>query len=488
MSTNLSRLIDRFAGLRVAVIGDVMLDSYYAGAAERICREAPVPVVTVQGRDDQPGGAANTAANLRALGAEVELIGVAGEDGEAERLCAALERLGVADSGLVREAGRATLAKTRVSAADHLLVRFDQGSTAPVGAAAERALLARLEAAFAACDALVISDYGYGVLSPAMIARVGALQAAQPRVLVADSKRLRAYRGVGLTAAKPNYDEAAQLLGPRRLQGVEDRLAAIAAHGERLLDAVGAQIVAVTLDRDGGLVLEHGCPPYRTYTSPAPHARAAGAGDTFVSALALALAAGAGAPAAAELAAAAATVVVGRPGTATCELAELREQVAAAGVFYASRERLAERVAALRRQGRRIAFTNGCFDILHRGHVHLLNQAKAQADVLIVAINSDASVRRLKGPGRPVNSLDDRVQVLGALSSVDCIMAFDEDDPAGLIELVRPDVFVKGGDYSRESLPEAALVERLGGAICIVPYLAERSTHGLIERARAVGA
>jgi len=485
MTTNPSHLIDRFAGLRVAVVGDVMLDSYLAGAAERICREAPVPVVTLSGRDDQPGGAANTAANLCALGASVELIGVVGPDGEAAQLCATLDRLGVGDAGLVREAGRATLAKTRVSAGDHLLVRFDQGTTGPVGRAAERELLARLERAFEACDALVISDYGYGVLSPAMIARIGALQAAHPRVIVADSKRLRAYRDVGITAAKPNYHEAVQLLGPRRLEGVEDRPAAVAALGDRLLDAIGARIVAVTLDRDGGLIFERGCPPYRTYTSPAPHTRAAGAGDTFVSALTLALAAGASSTAAAELAAAAATVVVGRPGTATCELADLREQVAAAGVFCASHDRLAERVAALRRQGRRVAFTNGCFDILHRGHVQLLNQAKAQADVLVVAINSDMGVARLKGPGRPVNRLEDRVQVIGALSSVDLVAVFDEETPAALIERIRPDVYVKGGDYARDQLPEAALVEQLGGTVHIVPYLAEHSTRGVIERIRA---
>ncbi|NJN17408.1 MAG: D-glycero-beta-D-manno-heptose 1-phosphate adenylyltransferase [Oscillochloris sp.] len=484
MSNNLSQVIDQFSGLRVAVIGDVMLDSYFAGSADRICREAPVPVVQIHGRDDQPGGAANTAANLAALGADVTLIGVIGSDEAGMRIMAALQQRRIATGGLIVEPQRATLAKTRISAAEQLLVRFDQGSTAALSAAAEQQLLRQLRAAFQHCDALVISDYGYGVLGSAAIQLIAELQAADPRVIVADSKRLRSYRRIGITAAKPNFDEAVQLLGPRSFDNTKDRCSAITAASERLLDGIGARIVAVTLDHDGGIILERGRPPYRTYTTPAPHTRAAGAGDTFVGALTLALAAGADTPNAAELAAAAARVVIGHNGTATCTQADLREQVAAAGVFCADRARLVERVVAYRRQGRRIAFANGCFDILHRGHIQLLNQAKALADVLIVAINSDDGVRRIKGPGRPVNRLDDRLQVLGALSSVDCLVAFDEETPAELLAVVQPDIFVKGGDYTRAQLPEAGLVEQYGGTIHIVPTISDHSTSSVIERIR----
>lgn len=485
MISQLAELIHNFAGIRVAVVGDVMLDSYLDGAAERICREAPVPVVSVQGRLDQPGGAANTAANLAALGAQVELLGVVGDDVQAGWLRAALAERGVSDGRLIVEPGRATLAKTRVSADDHLLLRFDHGDARPLSAAGAAALRERLARAFARCDALVISDYAYGVIGAATIAQIAALQAGSPRVIVADSKRLRDYAGVGITAAKPNYDEATHLLGPRKLRGGEGRAAAMASVGAALLDSLGARMVAVTLDAEGALLFEAGCPPYRTYATPAPPAHAAGAGDTFVSALALALAAGASGPAAAELAAAAAAVVVSRPGTIICGQADLREQIAAAGVYCLSRERLAERLAAWRAQGRRIAFTNGCFDIIHHGHIHLLNQAKAQADLLVVGVNSDAGVRRLKGPGRPVNSLDDRAQVLAALSSVDCVVAFDDDTPAELIAQIRPDVFVKGGDYTRAQLPEAGLVESLGGRVVLVPHLADRSTSDVIARIRA---
>ncbi|HMQ31731.1 MAG TPA: D-glycero-beta-D-manno-heptose 1-phosphate adenylyltransferase [Chloroflexaceae bacterium] len=493
MEQGLGGLIGRFAGLRVLVVGDAMLDSYLDGRAERLCREAPVPVVTVRSRADQPGGAANTAANLAALGAEVALLAVVGDDADGAVLRHALRAGGVGDELLVVDEGRATLAKSRLSAASHLLVRFDQGDTGGLGRAAEARVIDRLSHLYGQCDALVISDYAYGLLTPAVIRAVAALNAADPRVVVADSKRLRAYKAVGLTAVKPNYAEAVRLLGPRLPEGSDGRVAAVAAHGAGLLEALNTRVAAITMDQEGTLVFDRDGPPYRTYAVPQPDSRAAGAGDTYVSALALALAAGGSTHEAAELAAAAAAVVVGRDGTAVCRADELREHVAAPGKLCASRERLAERVAAWRQVGRRVVFANGCFDILHRGHVTLLNRAKAMGDVLVVGVNDDAGVRRLKGPGRPVNGLEDRVQVLSALSSVDCLAVFAEETPAALIELVRPDVFVKGGDYTRERLPEAELVERLGGRVAFVPTVADCSTSGVIARirepprARAVG-
>jgi D-beta-D-heptose 7-phosphate kinase/D-beta-D-heptose 1-phosphate adenosyltransferase len=484
MTSGLSQLVDRFAGLRVVVIGDAMLDSYFDGDAERLCREAPVPVVNVRGRVDQPGGAANTAANLRALGADVALLAVVGDDADGLILRDSLERRGVSAEFLITEEGRGTLAKSRLSAAGHLLLRFDRGDTTPAAPAAEARLVARLQSLFRACDALVISDYAYGVLTPAVIDTIETLNAAYPRVVVADSRRLRAYKGVGLTAVKPNFEEAVGLLGPRRLEGPRGRVAAAEAHGGRLLDELNTRIACLTMDRDGALIFERGAPPYRTYAVPQPHTQATGAGDTFLSALAMALAAGGGGADAAELAAAAAAVVVGRDGTAICGAAELREHVAAPGKYCAGVERLAERAAGYRSAGRRIVFANGCFDLIHRGHVALLNRAKALGDVLVVGVNSDDGVRRLKGAGRPVNSLEDRVQVLSALSSVDCVVPFDEDTPERLIEALQPEIVVKGDDYTRDRIPEADLVERLGGRLVLLPAVEDVSTSDMIARIR----
>jgi D-beta-D-heptose 7-phosphate kinase/D-beta-D-heptose 1-phosphate adenosyltransferase len=337
-------------------------------------------------------------------------------------------------------------------------------------------------------DAVVISDYGYGVMTPRVIASLAASAEIGRRTVVVDAKDVTAYRGVRPTAAKPNYSEAVRLLGEPESDESPVRVGQVAGNAERLLELTGARIVAVTLDRDGGLLFERGQAAYRTYTRPNPNSRAAGAGDTFVAALTLALAAGAEVPAAGELAAAAATVVVDKTGTSTCTAAELRAQLQSREKVLADMRSLLSRLAAFEEQGRRIVFTNGVFDILHRGHITYLNRAKALGDVLVVGLNTDESVRRLKGPDRPINSVDDRAQVLAALSAVDLIVPFADDTPADLIRLVKPHVFVKGGDYTRETLPEAPVVESLGGEVRILPYLEDRSTTRIIERVRAADA
>lgn len=484
MSSVLSRVMDAFSGLRVLVLGDVMLDSYLEGTTNRLCREAPVPVVDLARRNDAPGGAANTAANVHSLGAEALLLAVTGNDPEGSRLRAVLEQQGMSTAHLLMQPTRGTLAKQRLIAASHLLVRFDQGSTHPVDPQTEQALIDRLVALFPTCDAVIISDYGYGVLTERMIQTLAALQARSPRILMVDAKQLEIYRHVGVTAVKPNYEEALRLLRIRQGQQHPTRIETIAAHGEAILDQVQTQIAAITVDTDGALIFERGNPTYRTYAQPTPPARSAGAGDTFVSAFALALAAGADTPAAAELASAAAAIVVAQDGTVTCDLADLRAYVAAGDKYTTSLTHLLERLERHRQQGRRVVFTNGCFDIIHRGHVTFLNRARLMGDLLIVGVNTDESVRKFKGAERPINPLEDRIAVLTALSSIDHLVAFAEDTPCELIQAIRPDVFVKGGDYTREQLPEAELVERLGGQVVILPYLDNRSTSGLIERIR----
>jgi D-beta-D-heptose 7-phosphate kinase/D-beta-D-heptose 1-phosphate adenosyltransferase len=478
-------LIDRFAGLSVLVVGEAMLDVYLQGRSQRLCREAPVPIVAVEGRWDAPGGAANTAINARVLGAGVTLLSVVGADDEGRRLRAALEARGVRTEHVLVDPGRRTLTKQRVLAGPHLLVRVDDGSTEPLAVWRQDELAARLGRLVARHHAVVVSDYGYGICAGRLMAALAAAQARTPRVVVADSKTLPAYRGVGVTAVKPNGDEALALVGAGPVPAGPLRLELVAREGERLLDLTGARIAAVTLDADGALFFERGRPPYRTYAEPADHGRAVGAGDTFGAALALALAAGGDVPAAAEVASAAAAVVVGKQGTAVCSAAELRARLALGDKFCPDTATLLARLAAHREHGRRIVFTNGCFDILHRGHVTCLNAAKALGDVLVVALNTDAGVRRRKGPERPINPLEDRVQVLAALSSVDHIVAFDDDTPAALLQQVRPDVLVKGGDYTRDRLPEAAVVEALGGQVVILPWVEDRSTSGVIERIRS---
>ena len=481
---DLLNLLPKFAGLKVLVIGEALLDAYHQGSAGRLSREAPVPIVQVNHRLDTPGGAANTATNVHDLGAQVTFLSVIGDDAEGKSLCRSLRERGVSTQHLLVAPQRRTLTKSRVVANSQVLVRFDQGTTEPLDVVLEAEMWHYLDNLFPQMDAVIVSDYGYGVLTPRLIAALASWQRQCPRVLVVDAKDLSAYRQVGITAAKPNYAETLHLLNLPFTPEVGERMAQMTPYEQQVLSLTGSQIVAVTLDTEGALIFEKGNPAYRTYAQPQPSSQAIGAGDTFTSTLALALAAGAYTPAAAELASAAAAIVVRSEGTNTCTLQALHHFLAADEKYISNWNTLAAHLALYREQGRRLVFTNGCFDLLHRGHITYLNQAKALGDVLIVGLNSDESVRRLKGPHRPINTLEDRAQVLAALSCIDHIVSFTENTPHDLIELIQPDVFVKGGDYTRQTLPEAQLVESMGGEVHILPYLQDVSTTSIIERIR----
>lgn len=323
--TTLLSLINSWNSLTVLVVGDVMLDRYLHGSAERLCPEAPVPVVTVTEQQDFAGGAANVAANLAQLGAKVMLLSVVGRDEAGDRLRQLAQSHGIRDC-VVNSPHRSTLIKQRVVATQHLLVRFDQGSTGAIAPSEEQALIDRLTTLFPQSDAIVISDYAYGILTPRLIQTLAALQAATPRVVVVDAKQLQRYRSLGATAVKPNYNQAVALLNlPKQSIG---RRAQILAQQQRLLEETGAAIVAVTLDVEGALVCDR-TQWYATTAEPAPTQQTSGAGDTYVSALTLALVADAPAAVAASLAAWATSVVVKQLGTTTCTAADLAELVEA---------------------------------------------------------------------------------------------------------------------------------------------------------------
>ncbi|MDB5059240.1 MAG: bifunctional heptose 7-phosphate kinase/heptose 1-phosphate adenyltransferase [Chloroflexi bacterium] len=322
MTSDQRERLAAFAGCRVLVVGEAMLDSYIEGSASRLCREAPVPIVAAEGCSHAPGAAANTAMNVHALGGEVTFLSVAGADADGACLRALLQAGGIATEHLLAATTRRTLAKRRISAGGHMLLRIDQGSTQPLEPGLERELRDRLLAQMPRHDAVIISDYGYGVVTRRLIRTLAGLQARSPRTLVLDGKNLTAYRAVGATAAKPNYDEVLALLGKQLLPG-QDRAAWLLEQGDRLLRLTGTQLVAATLDVQGAIIFQRGCVPYRTYATPASNSRSTGAGDTYTSALALALAAGLPAPPAADLASLAASVVMEKDGTATCSLQEL---------------------------------------------------------------------------------------------------------------------------------------------------------------------
>ncbi len=302
--------------------------------------------------------------------------------------------------------------------------------------------------------------------------------------MVADARDVSRFKTLHPDAVKPNYEETIKLLQIDKAS--YNRADQVQEHIKKLHEITGANKVAVTLDVDGVLFLEKGKAPYRILAIPQDHKNAIGAGDTFISAMTLSLASKVKGEVAAEIAAAAAAVVVQKEGTAGCTNIELKAYFSAVPKYISQKGQLLEIVKELKKQGKKIVFTNGCFDIIHKGHIMLLNKAREAGDVLIVGVNNDNSIRKLKGAERPINNLEDRITVLAGLHSVDYLIAFEEESPAQLIKEVHPDVFVKGGTYTETSIPEAPLLKKLGCLVKIVPYIQEHSTTHIINKIRDI--
>ncbi len=471
---------------RMLVVGDVILDRWLRGGVRRLSREAPVPVVEAAEQVDCLGGAGNTAANLAALGAQVRLVAEIGDDADGRAVQALLEQAGVDTAGLVVGGGRPTASKTRVVGDDQILVRVDRARP-PRPADDRRHGTPLLDAMIPGPEeTLVVCDYGGGLLDD-RLARDLAGRRPRARIVV-DAHDVARWAPLRPDLVTPNAGEAATLLG-RALPDGAARADALADAAAEVLEAAGAAAAIVTLDRDGTVLLEtrddgEAAVTHRTHARPAPEHQATGAGDTFVAAAAVALAVGAGPAAAADFAQRAADVVVARPGTAVCALSDL-DAVAADGTAVPGtldHDALRAVLAHERAQGRTIVFTNGCFDLLHLGHTAHLLQARQLGDVLVVALNDDASVRRLKGPGRPVNPIEDRARVLEALESVDYVTVFTEDSPSALLADVRPDIYAKGGDYTPEMLEETAVVRGYGGQVRILDFIPAHSTTEIVAR------
>lgn len=468
----------------VTVVGDFMLDGWWSGSIDRMCREAPAPVVDIERRDFAPGGAANTAMNLAALGARVRVAGIIGRDDAGWELKRQLLAAGV-DTGLLCEhQDMVTTTKIRISSGGQVLLRFDD-SAAQVPGDALAALAAAVPAAVEHQAAVVLCDYGTGAMTgPVRRRLIDRLVRRAPEMLVVvDAHDPRPWAELEPDLATPNAQEAARLLDLRLPAGSE-RAAVVAEHGPELLQTTGARAVVVTLDRDGTVLIAAAGRSHRTWARPATEKQASGAGDTFVAALTLARAASLPLTASLDLAQAAADVVVHHPGTSVCGTDELGRYLESFADTALTADELERHLRAHRSDGQRVVLTNGCFDVLHRGHTRYLNQAKQLGDVLVVALNSDDSVRKLKGPGRPINGVADRAAVIAALSCVDYVTVFDTPTPIPLIEQLRPEVYAKGGDYTPGMLAESEAVEAYGGRVSSLDYVAERSTTAMVQRIR----
>lgn len=464
-----------FSQARVVVCGDVMLDRYWTGRAGRISPEAPVPVVRVQGQAERPGGAANVALNLRALGSACAVLGVVGEDEAGAVLAQRLVEYGVED-GLLR-GRRRTIEKLRVISHQQQLLRIDFEDPPQAGDFDPAALTAGFRARLSAGSVAILSDYGKGALRE-VAALVAAARAAGSPVLI-DPKGLdwSGYRGA--TLLTPNWGEFTAIVGE-----CPDE-ATLCARGEALRAELQLEALLVTRGEQGMSLLRPGQPALHLPAMAREVFDVTGAGDTVIATLAAALAAGSPLDEACRLANLAAGLVVGKFGAATVSPAELRAALAdPEHPAAADADTLAAQLAAARAAGQKIVMTNGCFDLLHRGHLEYLRAARALGDRLVVAVNDDDSVRRLKGPTRPVNRVEDRMAALAALRFVDHVVPFSEDTPADLVARLAPDVLVKGGDYRPEQIAGGEHVRARGGEVVVLPFVDGYSTTEILRRGR----
>jgi D-beta-D-heptose 7-phosphate kinase / D-beta-D-heptose 1-phosphate adenosyltransferase len=481
MQQDLISLLSGFHRACVLVLGDVMLDRFVYGSVERISPEAPIPIVTVERSADMPGGAANVARNVAAMGGHAVLVGVVGEDSSAQDLRTQLATSPSIDIHLVRDAGRPTTLKTRYVADGQQVMRADRESRAALSAGVERRLLDRLSEVIERANIIVLSDYAKGVLSDSVTRAAIELARRANKTILVDpkSKDFEKYRGA--TLLTPNRLELQAACGRACISQEE-----VVEEARRVLERQICEIMVVTRGKEGLSVIG---PDALAVHFPAAARQVydvSGAGDTVVAAIALSLSCGGRIVEASTIANIAAAITVGKRGTATVStgeiIAELRPLDGRADSKIFSLESALQLIRAWREQGLKIAFTNGCFDLLHPGHISLLDQARHSADRLIVGLNADLSVRRLKGPGRPVQSEVARATVLGAVKSVDAVVIFPEDNPRELIEQLEPDVLVKGADYTLETVVGADFVRGRGGKVLLAELLPGNSTTDTVKR------
>jgi D-beta-D-heptose 7-phosphate kinase/D-beta-D-heptose 1-phosphate adenosyltransferase len=479
--STLQTLISTLGGPRVVCVGDVMVDRFVYGQVTRVSPEAPIPVLARSHELMMLGAAGNVARNVAALGGEVALVGLVGDDAEAhEALRLVGDETGI-ESFLVTDPSRPTTMKTRFVSGGQQLLRVDLEETRPVSGAVAARLVETVRDACRGAAVVLISDYAKGVVTDAVIE---ACRQSGSKVIV-DSKA-RSFAGYGaVDLIKPNAAELAVATGMATSTDAEVAAALTAA-----LSGCEAQAILVTRSAKGASLGVRG-QPVRHFTSVAREVfDVSGAGDTTLAALGLALAARAPLEDAIAFAMLASGVAVTKAGTAVVSPEEIVEASLSAHRRpaehkIASPQRLAEEVARWRALGLRVGFTNGCFDLLHRGHVAYLNQAREWCDRLIVGLNSDRSVRALKGPSRPVNDLESRAMVLAGLACVDLVAPFDEDTPIRLIEIARPDVLIKGADYAESQVVGAAEVRAWGGEVRLAEIVEGYSTTAAIARMTA---
>ncbi|TAD89318.1 MAG: D-glycero-beta-D-manno-heptose-7-phosphate kinase [Alphaproteobacteria bacterium] len=484
MTLSLLPLLDRLATARVACVGDVMLDRFVDGVVDRISPEAPIPVLSVRTEQAMLGGAGNVVRNLAALGAETCFVAVIGDDAAGREVIHLVGREPTVEPHLMVEPGRATTIKTRFIAGRQQLLRADRETVRPLGEDRAADLVSRTLSCLDDCRVLVLSDYGKGVLQPSTVADLISAARARGLTVMVDPKGRDFGRYAGADLLTPNRKELVEATG---LPATTDEEVVAAARA--VLDSVAVSAVLVTRSQDGMTLVPREGQVYHFSAEARAVIDVSGAGDTVIATIAAGLAAGVELPVACHLASIAAGLVVAKPGTATASANELAHAIRAVDALredskVATRAEAMQRVADWRAAGLAVGFTNGCFDLLHPGHVSLLAEARSACDRLVVGLNSDDSVKRLKGPERPIQTEHARAVVLASLSSVDLVVPFADDTPIDLITTLKPDVLVKGADYTVETVVGASDVIGWGGRVVLAGLVPGQSTTGIAQRLR----
>ncbi len=491
-SSNHRSVLPTLKPLRILVAGEVILDRYIWGDVSRISPEAPIPILRVQRREERPGNAGFVMANLRALGAQVSALSVVGADRNGRLLREIFAGLGISTRLILTDPDRPTTVKDRMLGsvqaahrATQQLLRIDEEDPSPLKPARERELIARLKSELGRVDGVLVSDIDKGMLTkPVLRALIdGARERKIP--IIIDPRRtddFSIYRGA--TALTPNRHETEIATGMRLTDRAAWRKAA-----ETLVRKLGLDACLVTLDRDGMYLAERGGTDTYVTTAPREVYDVTGAGDVVLSVFGMFAIAGLGYSSAARIANLAASIEVTRLGTEVITRDDLARALSPAHSTYErkilSTDELKAALTRERRAGRRIAFTNGCFDLLHAGHISILSYAREQADLLVVGLNSDRSVRALKGDARPIYPVAERARILAALEAVDYVVVFDDARAEKIIRLVKPDVLIKGEDWRGKTVDGQAFVEARGGQVALAPLLDGRSTTAVIDRMRA---
>lgn len=479
------KLIQSFNDKKILVLGDLILDEYVDGNCSRYAAEANIPIMDVRSRERKLGAAGNVAANLAALGADTTLCTVVGDDIDHNEMSDLLRAHNIRNTKIGVQSGRKTQVKTRLSIDNNLLYRIDRGCTSPIDDMNEKDIITFLKTNIHKYDGIVLSDYNKGVITYKIIDVLADLQLDLSQFVALDGRDYHKYARVGLTLITPNYEEALNLTKEKERA---NRIEQIAKWGTTIYEATRSKYCSLTLDKDGAVFFNDGEYQFHAPTELVDRPYVCGAGDTFVATQTLALLAGATFLQSLELANKASTVCIKKQDTAICSQGELIYEI------LKGKTKLVKNIDSLRavldqsRESKTIIFTNGCFDIFHSGHVNYLRKAKDLGDILIVAINTDDSVTRLKGESRPINKLKDRIAVLEELSCVDYIVPFGashSDSPSALIETLRPHVYVKGHDYKNKRLKEKSALEKIACDIQFMPLVPHQSTTKIINRAQA---